>query len=63
MFVAQVVGESMNRRIPNGAWCLFRAAPTGTREGKVVVVQHRGIADPETGGRFTIKVYISEKAP
>ncbi len=63
LFVAQVFGESMNRRIPNGAWCLFRAKPTGTREGKVVVVQHRSIADPETGGRYTIKVYSSEKVP
>lgn len=61
MFVAQVVGESMNRRIPNGAWCLFRASPAGTREGKVVVVQHRDIDDPDTGGRFTVKVYRSEK--
>jgi DUF2075 family protein len=61
LFVAQVVGESMNRRIPNGAWCLFRANPTGTRQGKVVVVQHRSIDDPETGGRYTIKVYSSEK--
>lgn len=63
LFVAQVLGESMNRRIPNGAWCLFRANPTGTREGKVVVVQHRSIDDPETGGRYTIKVYSSEKIP
>lgn len=63
MFVAQVVGESMNRRIPSGAWCLFRAAPAGTREGKVIVAQHRGIADAETGGRFTVKVYSSEKTP
>ena len=63
LFVAQVVGESMNRRIPNGAWCLFRAHPTGTRQGKVVVVQHRSIADPETGGRYTVKVYASEKKP
>jgi hypothetical protein len=61
LFVAQVVGESMNRRIPNGSWCIFRANPTGTREGKVVVVQHRTITDPETGGRYTIKVYTSEK--
>lgn len=61
MFVAQVEGESMNRRIPNGSWNLFRAAPAGSREGKVVVVQHRDIADPETGGRFTIKRYRSEK--
>jgi DUF2075 family protein/DNA replication protein DnaC len=63
LFVAQVVGESMNRRIPNGAWCLFRANPGGTRQGKVVVVQHHSIADPETGGRYTIKLYSSEKAP
>ena len=63
LFVAQVVGESMNRRIPNGAWCLFRANPTGTRQGKVVVVQHRSIADPETGGRYTVKLYASEKVP
>jgi DUF2075 family protein len=63
LFVAQVVGESMNRRIPNGSWCLFRANPTGTREGKVVVVQHRSVADPETGGRYTVKIYASEKVP
>ena len=31
LFVAQVTGESMNRRIPNGAWCLFRLHPAGTR--------------------------------
>lgn len=61
LFVAQVVGESMNKRIPNGAWCLFRAAPAGTRNGKVVVVQHRSIADPETGGSYTVKRYSSEK--
>lgn len=61
LFVALVLGESMNCRIPSGAWCLFRANPEGTREGKVVVVQHRSIADPETGGRYTVKLYSSEK--
>jgi DUF2075 family protein len=61
LFVAQVIGESMNRRIRNGAWCLFRSSPAGTREGKVVVAQHRSIEDPELGGRYTVKVYSSEK--
>jgi SOS-response transcriptional repressor LexA len=61
LFVAQVVGESMNKRIPSGAWCLFRAHPQGTRNGKIVVVQHRSISDPETGGSYTIKRYRSEK--
>ncbi|TAM44644.1 MAG: DUF2075 domain-containing protein [Acidobacteria bacterium] len=61
LFVARVVGDSMNRRIPNGAWCLFRRASAGSRNDRVVVAQHRDIADPETGGRFTVKVYESKK--
>lgn len=61
LFVSRVVGESMNRRIPNGAWCLFRANPGGTRQGKIVLVQHRSIEDPDHGGSFTIKLYQSEK--
>lgn len=61
LFVTQVVGESMNRRIPNGAWCLFKLNPAGTRHGKVVLVQHRDIQDPDTGARYTVKVYESEK--
>lgn len=63
LFVAQVVGESMNRRIPNGSWCLFRANPQGTRAGKVVVAQSRSISDPDTGGSYTVKIYSSEKVP
>ena len=61
LFVAQVVGESMNRRVPNGSWCLFRFNPVGTRQGKAVLAQHRGIDDPETGGSYTLKVYHSRK--
>lgn len=62
LFVAQVVGESMNRRIPNGAWCLFRLNPEGTRQGKVVFAQHRDITDIDSGGQqYTVKVYSSTK--
>lgn len=61
IFVAQVTGESMNRRIPSGAWCIFRANPSGTRQGKVVVVEHREISDLDTGSRVTVKIYESEK--
>jgi hypothetical protein len=28
-----------------------------------VVVEHRSIADPETSGRYTVKVYSSQKRP
>ncbi|MCK5771062.1 DNA/RNA helicase domain-containing protein [Algiphilus sp.] len=62
MFVAQVIGDSMNRVIPNGAWCLFQGAPEGSRQGKIVLVQHRSIEDPDTGASFTVKRYRSEKA-
>lgn len=61
MFVTQVVGESMNRRIPNGSWCLFKANPGGSRNGKIVLVQSRFIEDPDHGGAYTVKVYQSEK--
>jgi type I restriction enzyme, R subunit len=57
LFVARVVGESMNRRIPNGAHCVFRAPVEGSRNGRVLLVQHRDIADPEHGGSYTVKVY------
>lgn len=60
-FVARVNGESMNRVIPNGSWCLFRANPMGSRQGRIVVVETQEFGDPELGGRFTIKRYRSEK--
>jgi len=60
-FVTRVVGESMNRRIPNGSWCLFRRATAGSRDGKVVLAKLLDRQDPENGGRFTIKVYKSTK--
>ena len=62
MFVAQVVGKSMEPAIRDGAWCLFRAPVEGTRQGKTVLVQLRDATDPETGQRYTVKRYKSEKA-
>ena len=62
MFVAQVVGKSMEPAIRNGAWCLFRGPVEGTRQGRIVLVQLRDATDPETGQRYTVKRYKSEKA-
>ena len=59
-FLAKVVGESMNKRIPNGSWCVFKTSPEGSRQGKVVLVQHRKIQDPDSG-QFTVKIYDSKK--
>jgi SOS-response transcriptional repressor LexA len=40
----------------------MRTKPGGSRQGKIVLVQYRGPADPETGGSFTVKRYSSEKS-
>lgn len=56
-FVAQVKGHSMEPKIPDGAWCLFNRNVVGSRNGRILLVQHRDITDPETGGHYTVKVY------
>lgn len=62
MFIAQVEGHSMEPTIPDGAYCLFATPVTGTRHGKTVLVQLRDQVDRETGHRYTVKRYESEKA-
>jgi ATP-dependent helicase YprA (DUF1998 family)/SOS-response transcriptional repressor LexA/ribosomal protein L40E len=61
MFACQVVGKSMEPAIPDGSYCLFRSPVTGTRNGRIVLVQLRDAQDPETGQRFTVKRYESAK--
>lgn len=61
MFVARVVGHSMEDAIPDGSWALFRVFGQGSTpsptslDGKRVIVQLREDADPETGGQYTLK--------
>jgi SOS-response transcriptional repressor LexA len=62
MFVLQVLGKSMEPAVPDGSYCLFSAPVTGSRQGRTVIVQLLDKADPETGERYTIKRYESEKA-
>lgn len=61
MFVCRAVGRSMEPTIHDGDYLVFRANPQGSRQGKIVLVQYRGPADPDTGGAFTVKRYRSEK--
>lgn len=61
MFVAKVVGRSMEPRIPDGSMCLFAAPVSGSRGGRIVLAQLQDAKDPETGFRFTVKRYRSEK--
>jgi SOS-response transcriptional repressor LexA len=60
-FICKVVGESMNKVIPNNSYCLFEKYSGGTREGKIVLAQHSSIQDAEFGSGLTVKFYHSEK--
>ena len=51
----------MNKKIPNGSFCLFKRDPGGSREGKIVLVEHYNIQDSDFGAGYTIKSYHSEK--
>jgi phage repressor protein C with HTH and peptisase S24 domain len=58
MFVAEIVGQSMEPRIPDGSLCVFRQGVTGSRQGRLVLVENL-----ETTGnnRYTVKRYESTK--
>ena len=60
-FVCKIIGESMNKKIENGSWCLFKKDFGGSREGKIVLVKHYNIQDLDFGAGYTIKSYHSEK--
>jgi len=59
LFVAHVVGNSMEPRIPDGSLNLFRLHPAGTRQNKILLIQRFGVSD-ETA-RYTVKKYTSRK--
>lgn len=61
MFIAKVVGWSMEPLIPSGSFCVFSADVAGSRQGKVLLVEHHDITDPDTHSRYTVKMYRSEK--
>jgi phage repressor protein C with HTH and peptisase S24 domain len=59
LFVAHVVGRSMEPRIPDGSLNVFRFHPVGSRQNKILLIQRFGVTD-ETA-RYTIKKYTSKK--
>jgi len=61
LFACQVIGESMNKIIPNGSICLFRKYTGGSRNGKIVLVEHSDFTDVDFGSCLTIKEYHSKK--
>ena len=61
MFVVKASGDSMEPKIHDGDYCVFRANPAGSREEKIVLVQNHIAYDPDYGGSYAIKQYSSEK--
>ena len=60
LFVAHVVGRSMEPRIPDGSLNVFRLNPVGSRQNKILLIQRKGVFDDTAG--CTVKKYTSIKA-
>lgn len=62
MYVVQAIGDSMEPIIKDGDYCVFRANPAGSREGKIILAQHHSKYDPDYSGSYSIKTYTSKKS-
>ncbi|MDP9113816.1 MAG: S24 family peptidase [Acidobacteriota bacterium] len=58
MFVARIAGRSMEPLIPDQSLCVFRRGVTGSRQGRLVLVE---ALDQGGSDRYTVKRYRSEK--
>jgi len=61
MFVIRATGNSMEPLIKDNDYCVFRSNIIGSRQGKVVLVEHRNFYDSDNSGSYSIKKYSSEK--
>jgi SOS-response transcriptional repressor LexA len=57
MFVAHIAGHSMEPLIPDGSLCVFRYGVTGSRQGRLVLVENRA----NGADQYTVKRYTSKK--
>ena len=60
MFIARVVGRSMEPLIPDNSFCVFRAPVAGSRQGKRLLIEMFGTTD--SSARYTVKRYTSRKS-
>jgi uncharacterized protein len=61
MFIIKAIGRSMEPTIKDGDLCIFRANVVGSRNNKIVLVQHNDYYDSENEGSYSVKKYTSEK--
>ncbi|WP_299015290.1 DUF3427 domain-containing protein [uncultured Polaribacter sp.] len=60
-FACKVIGESMNKRIPNGSICIFKKYSGGSRSGKILLIENFDQQDRDFNSAFTVKTYASQK--
>lgn len=60
-FACKVIGESMNKIIPNNAICIFKKYFAGSRGGKILLFENTDSFDPDFNSAFTVKTYSSKK--
>ncbi|WP_240614627.1 DUF3427 domain-containing protein [Polaribacter filamentus] len=60
-FACRVIGDSMNKTIPNNSICIFKKNVTGSRSGKILLIENRDSFDPDFNSAFTVKTYSSVK--
>ncbi|QWX85633.1 DUF3427 domain-containing protein [Cellulophaga sp. HaHaR_3_176] len=60
-FACKIIGESMNKIIPNNSICIFKKNVTGSRSGKILLIENSDSFDPDFNSAFTVKTYSSEK--
>jgi SOS-response transcriptional repressor LexA len=60
MFLARVVGRSMEPLIPDGSLCVFRAGVAGSRQGKRLLIEK--FDETDFASRYTVKRYTSVKS-
>ena len=62
LFACRVVGESMNKIIPNNSICIFSKYLGGSRNGLIVLCKLNQIQDSDFGSNYTVKEYHSSKS-
>jgi len=58
MFVAHIVGRSMEPLIPDGSLCVFRHGVAGSRNGRLVLAENRTAGGTD---QYAVKRYQSQK--
>ncbi|MBA2883212.1 hypothetical protein HNR65_003574 [Desulfosalsimonas propionicica] len=61
-FVVRMVGESMNKRIADGAWCLFKKTMAEKCAGEIVLAYHPDIYNTDGSGCYAIRRYWPDES-